>query len=258
MSEPLLLRYMQPLLAGRRAECFHLIHGAIGAGGNARGLITDVLWPAMTQIDRLYRDDVINHAVRNMACRINRTVADQLQLHLSKSVRNGKRALIASADGENEESGAQMIADLLEADGWEIFYVGGGVPHDEIVAMIGQLRPTILILFGTQPQDVPATRRLVEWIREVNTCPTMNIVVSGGIFNRADGLWHEVGADVFCENAQEVLEIAGGLEPREPGLKRTGGVKKRHRRRKGQGDGLTSADPGASTTTGMELEPATL
>lgn len=234
MSEPLLLRYMQPLLAGRRAECFQLIHGSVEKGANARKLLTEVVWPAMTQIDRLYRDDVINHAARNMACRINRTVADQLQPHLPRGERNGKRILISCAHCENEETGAQMVADLLEADGWEVYYLGAGVPDDEIVATIGQLRPALLLIFGTQPQDVPATRRLVEWIREVNTCPTMNILVSGGVFNRADGLWHEVGADMLCEDAHEVLEIANTLEPREPGVKRGGGVKKRHRKRKAQ------------------------
>ncbi|MBK8914740.1 MAG: cobalamin-dependent protein [Phycisphaerales bacterium] len=242
MSEPLLLRYMQPLLAGRRADCFGLIRSAVSRGQDARKLISDVVWPAMTQIDRLYRDDVINCVVRNMAARINRAVADQLQPHLPPATPIGKRVLITCAESENEEAGAQMIADLLESTGWEVYFVGGGVPHDEIIAAVGQLRPDVLLIFGTTPQDVPASRRLVEWLREVNTCPTMNIVVSGGVFNRADGLWREVGADAFCEDSDDVLETLAMLTPRTPGIKRTGGVKKRHRKRQGTAE-TAAAEP---------------
>ena len=37
MPEPFLIRYMQPLLAGRRAECFDLVADAISNGGRRRG-----------------------------------------------------------------------------------------------------------------------------------------------------------------------------------------------------------------------------
>lgn len=233
MAEPFLLRFMQPLLAGRRAECFDLVQTALAAGTPAESLICDVVWPAMGQIDRLYRDDRINTAVEHMATRITRTIADQLQAALPKKPPNAKRVLITSADTENEELGAQMVADLFQADGWEVFFIGGGVPADEVLTMVGQLRPTLMLIFGTEPDFVPEVRRLVELIREVGTCPSMNIIVSGGIFNRADGLWQEVGADVCCATAREALQVASELGPRAACPPRLGLVKRRRRRRKG-------------------------
>lgn len=250
MSDSLLLRYMQPLLAGRRAECFELIGTAISAGAPAETLLCEVVWPAMSQIDRLFREDVINHAAQNMAARINRTVADQLQRHLPRRAANGKRIVITCADDVNEETGAQTIADLFQSDGWDVYFLGVGVPQDEILEIIGKLRPDILLLFGTRPEAVPDTRHLVEWIREVNTCPTMNIIVSGGVFNRADGLWQEVGADVFAPTATDLLKLANRLGPRVPTARRVGVVKKRNRRRK-------PADTAASASSSRELVGAT-
>ena len=232
MPEPFLIRYLQPLLAGRRAECFALVSSALQNGTAAEALICDVIWPAMAQIDRLYRDDRINTAVEHMACRINRTAADQLQAHLPQKARNGRRTLIACADGPHEELGAQMVGDLLQAEGWEVYFVGGGVPDDEILAMVGQTRPHIMLVFGAQPEAVPEARALIERIRDVGTCPDMNIVVTGGIFNRAEGLWREIGADAFCDNMREVLATANALGPRVPNTSRVGLVKKRRRRRK--------------------------
>ena len=36
----------------------------------------------------------------------------------------------------------------------------------------------------------------------------MRIMVSGGLFSRAEGLWEEIGADAFAENPLEALERA--------------------------------------------------
>ncbi len=232
MSEPFLIRYLQPLLGGRRSECFNLICAALDNGWAAERLIQEVVWPAMAQVDRLYRDDRINAAVENMACRINRTVADQLQAHLPKRPPNGRCVLVACVAEFGEELGAQMVADLFQADGWQVYFIGGSVPHDELLSMVGELRPHVLLLFGAGPQAVPAVRGLIDLIRDIGVCPAMNIMLSGGAFNRVDGLWREVGADAFAGSADDVLALANELPPRELNAPRLGIVKKRRRRRR--------------------------
>ncbi len=232
MAEPLLLRYLQPLLTGRRAECFELVRKGLD-DATAKHLLCEVIWPAMTQVDRLFRDDRISQAVEQMATRINRTAADQLQAALPMTPRNGKRAVVLCAAMETEELGAQICADLLQAEGWEIFFVGRTVAHDEVVALLGQTQPHALLVFGSAPEDVPDMRGLIQYIRELGTCPTMNIVTSGGIFTRADDLWREIGADAFAPTARDLLRLLADLAPREPKSVRRSIVKKRNRKRKG-------------------------
>jgi methanogenic corrinoid protein MtbC1 len=232
MPEPLLTRYMQPLLAGRRAECFNLISDALHDGHDPEELAFGVVWPAMAQVERLFRDDRIDTVIDNMACRISRTVTDQLQLHLPRKGTNGKRIVISCADDEREQIGGQMLADLLQSDGWEVYFIGASVPGDELLKLVGHLCPQVLMIYGRRPSAVPGVRRIVELIREIGVCPTMNIVASGGVFNRVDGLWQEVGADVFVEHPRDVVRTVNNLEPRKPGPRRLGIVKKRRRRRK--------------------------
>lgn len=259
MPEPLLTRYMQPLLAGRRAECFALITDALHDGREARDVISDVVWPAMNQVDRLFRDDQINAALENMACRINRAVAAQVQPHLPRHTANGRRILILCSLEPREEVRAQMTADLFQADGWESYFVGGGVPHDEVVKLAGELRPDVLLIYGAQPSDVPLVRALIGMIREIGVCPTMNIAVSGGVFDRADGLWQEVGADATAETGPGLVEAANRLQPRiGPAPRPAGLVKKRHRRRKNAlaAPGLTlTALPAEAPRAGV-LQPS--
>jgi len=79
---------------------------------------------------------------------------------------------------------------------------------------------------------VPGVRRLVDLIREIGVNPTMNIMVSGGVFNRADGLWKEVNADLAAKTARQAIEIAEAAAPRTPAPPKPGAPKKRRRRRR--------------------------
>ncbi len=232
MPEPLLTRFMQPLLAGRRVECFDLVADALQQGTSAQNLLCDVVWPAENQVQRLYDDDRISTAVEHVATRINRAVADQLQPHLARPQRRGTRVIVVSADNKGEEIGAQICADLFQSDGWDVFFLGGGVPHDEIHAMIGQHRPELLVIFGADTEAVASTRAMIERIREIGACPTMNVLVTGGIFNRADGLWQEIGADSFADAPSEAVRKGNVLGPRDPTSAVRGIVKKRRRKRK--------------------------
>ncbi len=224
--------YMTPLLAGNRTACREFVFSQLQGAQDPTALYHELMWPAMERVEKLFRADRINRASEHMATRINRSIADQLQTYLPKCPSNGRRVLIACADGEPEELGAQMCADLFEARGWNVYFLGGGVPNDEILSLVGQLRPELLLLFGTQPGGVPGVRRLVDLIREIGVNPTMNIMVSGGVFNRADGLWKEVNADLVSKNPQQALDIAETAAPRTPTPPKSGAVKKRRRRRR--------------------------
>jgi methanogenic corrinoid protein MtbC1 len=113
-----------------------------------------------------------------------------------------------------------------------VYFLGGGVPNDEILSLVGVLRPDTLLIFGTQPTGVPGVRQLVDMIREIGVNPTMNIMVSGGVFNRADGLWKEVNADLFATTAKRAITIAQTAKPREAPPPAPSTPKKRRRRRR--------------------------
>jgi len=231
-SHQLLESYMTPLLSGNRMACRTMVMQEASRSRDVTPLYHDLIWPAMERVEALYRGDRINTASEHMATRINRAIADQLQGYLTQMDRIHKTIVITCADGEPEELGAQMCADLFEARGWDVYFLGSGVPNDEIYTLIGQIRPDVLLIFGTQPQGVPGVRHMIDMIREIGVNPTMNIMVSGGVFNRAEGLWKEVNADLTARTAVEAIPIAEAAEPRTPVITQPGAPKKRRRRRR--------------------------
>jgi methanogenic corrinoid protein MtbC1 len=200
--------YLETLLAGDRVAARQLIETAVASNKSAPALLNELVWPAMEHIQDLYKDDRIPLASLNLATRLNRSLADQLTARLVRKPANGKTALIFCGDDEPEELGGQICADLFEAEGWNVRFAGGGVPNDEVLKMIGDERPNLLLMFATLASNVPAVRKLIDYLREVNSCPDMQIMCCGGIYRRAEGLAEEIGADLYAPDAAEAVAVA--------------------------------------------------
>ncbi len=200
--------YLESLLAGDRIIARKLVENSLSNGSTPFQMLTSLVWPTMELMQTLYREDRITIAMLNMATRLNRSLTDQLTAQLPKKEPNGKNVLIFCGNAEPEELGGQICADMFEADGYSVRFAGGGVPDDEVLKLIGDTRPELLLMFGTLPTGVPAVRKLIDYLREVNSCPDMQIMCCGGIYKRAEGLAEEIGADLYAPDAATAVEVA--------------------------------------------------
>lgn len=208
MSTKLSRAYLEPLLSGNRDECRRLVEQAIECGVEPRELLNCLIWPTMELLQDLFREDRISITSLNLATRINRTLTDQIAAKITRQPANGKTVLIFCGDDEPEELGGQLCADLFECEGYTVRFAGGGVPYDESINLVGEVQPDLLILFGTLPRAVPAARKLIDQVREMNSCPQMQIMCCGGIYKRAEGLAEEMGADLFAPDAGVAVQVA--------------------------------------------------
>ena len=235
--------YLEPLLTGDRTGCRRVVDAALAAGITAYELLTNLVWPTMERVQSLYRDDRITTTSMNMATRLNRSLADQLVGRLEHKDPNGRRAMIFCGHAEPEELGGQLCADLFEADGWTVRFAGGGIPNDEVLKLIGDDRPDLLVLFATLPAGVPSVRKLIDYLRDVNSCPNMQVMCAGGIYKRAEGLSEEIGADLYAPDAAEAVAVANAHPSRRATVdQQTVGRTRRVRKaeaRKSEGTGMT-------------------
>lgn len=215
IKDSILERYLSALLQGDRGQCRCVIEEALQSGIPVNSVYADVIWPIMVETEKLVRSDRISAIQEHLATRVNRTIVDQLQSKLPRRRSRGKKMVASSARNELAELGAQMMADLFESDGWEVKFVGGGLTNDDILAFINEYGPDILVIYGAGPKQAPDIRRLIDTIRAINAWPHMRIMLSGGVFNRAEGLWQEIGADLFAETAVKAIHVASSDMPIE-------------------------------------------
>ena len=206
MNHDLLIDHLfEALTSGNRRDAITLVHDALTKGASAEDLIVSVLWPSYETIEKLHRNDQMTGLSHSMATRLLRVLHDQVAAGLTKRQLRGRRVFAVCGPTDADELAAQMAVDLLEAQGFEVAFAGGGIAIDEIQEHVQSVGPDVLLLFASSPSDLPALRGLIDSLNEVGAVRQLQVVVGGGVFNRAEGLAEEIGADLWARSPEQLV-----------------------------------------------------
>jgi methanogenic corrinoid protein MtbC1 len=203
------------LISGNRVESRKLVENLYASGLPAERVTREVLWPILENVHALHRNDQLSNLAHHYATRLLRMLVDQAQARYDQKPRRNRKVCLFCGPNEPEELAGQLVADLCEADGYEVLFAGGGVAMDEILEEVQTHSPDVLLMFASSNRDAPNIRQLIDAIRQIGSCPNLQIVVGGGIFNRAPGLAEEIGADLNAKGPAELLDLlANGISVR--------------------------------------------
>ena len=117
--------------------------------------------------------------------------------------------MVTGVVGERHVVGASIVANVLDAEGWDVRFLGSDMPHEAIVAAIAQHEADLVAISVTLSTHVPQARELIAHIRhDVVAAP--RIIVGGAAFRSDPRLWRTVGADGYADDARGVAEVASG------------------------------------------------
>jgi methanogenic corrinoid protein MtbC1 len=128
--EVILERFFNALISGNRTAARQIVDELLEADCPAQTILSRVFWPTLEHIQNLHRNDQLSDLAHHFATRLMRMLADQMQLRLIATQRRDKTVQMACGPDEPVELGAQMAAELLEADGSEGVGSGGGFAKD--------------------------------------------------------------------------------------------------------------------------------
>lgn len=221
-------RLFEALVSGDRPGARAIVEDAQRQGAEPERLVTELFWPVYEQVEKFHRADQLSDLAHHMATRLLRVLVDQASLDFTRKPDRGRTVFAVCGPTDADELAAQISVDLLEADGYSVTFAAGGVAADEILGHVQGAQPDVLLLFASAPSDLPAMRWLIDTIREIGACDGVQIVVGGGVFNRAEGLAEEIGADLWATSPTDLLaEMEDRPERRAPAEQRTVGRNKR-------------------------------
>lgn len=200
-------RFFDVLVTGDRVEARQVVLRALEAGDTAVDLITEMYWPTYEKIEKLFRNDQLSKLSHHYATRLLRVLADQTAGLIIPAATNGRSILVVCGPRDSDDLAGQLAVDMLTSQGFTVHYGGGGIPNDELLAEIKNRRPSALLLFASGANDLPHIRDLIDTIHEEYPERDMQIAVGGGVFNRADGLAEEIGADLWGEDPLDVVQL---------------------------------------------------
>ena len=199
-------RFFDVLISGDRTEARQVVLRALEAGDSAVDLIGELYWPTYEKVEKLFRGDQLSKLSHHYATRLLRVLADQTAGLITAAPGNGRTVLVVCGPRDSDDLAGQLAVDLLISHGFTVQYGGGGIPNDELLAEIKDRQPSALLLFAAGANDLPDIRDLIDTIHEDYPQRTMQVVVGGGVFNRAEGLAEEIGADLWGQDPLDVVD----------------------------------------------------
>jgi methanogenic corrinoid protein MtbC1 len=202
--------YLEAAKSGDRDAALAVAHEALDSGATVPQIYRHIVEPVQHEIGRLWQRNEINVAREHAATAVSDSVRERLHTFLDTPRPWRGTALIVPAPGEEHVLGAQLVAHVLEADGWDARFLGTPA-HENILDAVARHDPELVAVSTTVLFNLPAAADLVTAIRRAGTEPT--ILVGGAAF-RGHALWREIGAHGRGNDLQDAVTLAADHAPR--------------------------------------------
>jgi len=202
-------QFTDALLAGDRGDASHLMTTCQARSGSLVDTELHLVQPALYSIGRQWQANEVTVAQEHLATALSTTMmSDGLQRSVPAAP-NGRKVLLACVEGNQHSVGLQMVADAFLLDGWDVQYLGAGVPPGAIVAQATRFRPDLIglsVSFAHQLDQVKVV------MRRLAAMPGRPPVLLGGLaINQFAQLAAQLGADGWSADARSAVAQAHAL-----------------------------------------------
>jgi len=198
--------YLDALLAGNRKMALQVVRDAQGEGIPVLDLYVDVFQEAMYEVGRLWEANVITVADEHMATAITQYILSVLYQEMDVRNEPKGRAVITGIQGELHQIGANMVADVLESDGWNVRFLGTNVPADGVLEAVvdhkAELFGVSVTMFFHLPHVIELIRRLKEEVSDIRP----RVILGGAAFRMLPGLPTELDGCDVAKDLREALQ----------------------------------------------------
>lgn len=206
--------YVDALLAPDPPRARSLIAAASAGGAPAERLYLEVLTPAMEEVGRRWERAQISVAQEHLATQVTQSVLAELAARLTGELQAGagRHVVVACTPGELHAVGVNMVADFLEADGWNVLALGPDTPAHALADLVADHEPEAVALSTSLPHHLLSAARVFGRLAALEPRP---LLVAGGRAYQGDAARaRTVGADALVHDPAELVRLLATL-PRD-------------------------------------------
>jgi methanogenic corrinoid protein MtbC1 len=206
--------YLAALLAGDATHARHVVDAAVRTGVPIADVYLEVLAPAMQEVGERWSAGELSVAYEHYATAITQGVLGVLGPQMRVAPTSGRLAVVACTPGERHALGAQMVADFLEGNGWEVLHLGPSLPTADLVALVESEQPDAVVLSTSTVDRLAGAEAALTGLRETDDPPY--VVVGGRAWQAAsEDEPARLGADAHVGGPVELIRL---LTERFPAL----------------------------------------
>ena len=205
--------FLQAILGPNRKAATDLALGALHAGRSIQDVYLHIFQESLYEVGQLWESNKITVAQEHMATAITQSVMALVYERIGSPGGQRGKMVITGVEGELHQIGANMVADVLEADGWDVIFLGTNTPDAGVLTAVDTYRAAVIGISVTILSNIPQVLRLVKSIKDRWGTRAPRIFLGGAAFRHAPALAAEVGADAVALDLAEALSVSRGWKP---------------------------------------------
>jgi methanogenic corrinoid protein MtbC1 len=183
-----------------------LLLDAVETGLSPTAIAVEIIPAALAAVGRAWEEGEASVADEHLATEAVKAALRDLATRFPRHAPREATIVIAAVEGELHSLGSRMLGDILEADGWDVLYVGAAAPTDALVGLVRDRAPTVVALSTTLSTHLPALEDAVARLRAPDMPPTF-VLVGGQACAAQPDLAERLGADACELRADTAVEL---------------------------------------------------
>jgi len=202
--------YVAGLLGNKVADMVAQVQKDISVGTPASDVVANGLIPAMTVIGEKFQLGEIYIPEMMVAANTMSKVLEQFKDQLSGS-REKKlgTVVIGTVKGDLHDIGKNLVAMMLEGQGFSVVDMGVSVSAERFVAAVAEKRPDIIALSALLTTTMIEMKHTISALEEAGLRNSIKIIVGGAPVTQAFA--DQIGADGYAYDSPGAAQICKAL-----------------------------------------------
>jgi MerR family transcriptional regulator, light-induced transcriptional regulator len=202
--------FLAAILRGQRQAAINIVEEALRAGHSHIEIYVNVFAEALRSVGELWELNKISVAEEHIATSITQYAIVSIYPRLVPTSASRGQMVVTGVSGELHQIGANLVADSMEANGWEVRFLGTNLPHSSILGAVKECSADVLCISTTILANLPSVAELVRTVRDKLQESAPKIVLGGAAHRFATQFAKEIGAmEAITDLRQGVAMLCG-------------------------------------------------
>lgn len=197
--------------SGEDVRAVELVEAALQEGLDPHDILDNALLKGIQDCGKAYEEGTMWIPELLLASEAMKASINILKPHMVGGItgENAPRAVLATVEGDVHDIGVELVGVMLESAGFNVRFLGGNVPTEDIIEAVKDFKPHILGLSTLLSNTMYVVPKILDRLKEEKLRTTVKIMVGGAPIRQE--FCEEVGADGYAYDAVEAVPVAKKL-----------------------------------------------
>lgn len=191
------------IINSNHKKAYFLLYNCKMKGRSLDNMFSKILIPAIKKTNEFYCSNKINLAEKNYIFNTIENIINQISPLYFTNKKRPQKILIANVEGEFHSFAIQLLSNLLETKGYQIFYLGENTPSNCIFQTVTKYDINFLLLSVTMFYNIKTAKNIINMLEN----KSVKIIVGGFVFDNQKNLWKKIGADYYKKDINETVKL---------------------------------------------------